>query len=166
MRRQDRVDFGPQVLEPRPTTLYLSITMRFLWKDLNLQDLMQAPRILGTLQAFSAIVIEKQHSKQYVLYFPLQGNITSDTYSKSMIHFLLLAHNYYYGYFIIIIIRYHDRAALVISSLQLQFRQTLNCNEIASHLQLKMKDGDTDTIASMLGETKSIGIHSPFKTNR
>lgn len=38
--------------------------------------------------------------------------------------------------------------------------------EIASHLDLKLKDGDTDTIASLLGENKSIGIHSPYKTSR
>ncbi|XP_035704812.1 uncharacterized protein LOC110846865 isoform X2 [Folsomia candida] len=59
--------------------------------------------------------------------------------------------------------KYHNRATLVVSALQVEKHPYVA--EIASHLDLKLKDGDTDTIASLLGENKSIGIHSPYKTS-
>jgi hypothetical protein len=61
--------------------------------------------------------------------------------------------------------RYHNRATLVVSALQVEKHPFVS--DVANQLELKLsaKDEDTDTIAS-IGETKSLGVHSPFKANR
>lgn len=59
-------------------------------------------------------------------------------------------------------LRYHNRATLVVSALQVEKHPFVS--ELAHQLDLKLSgkgDGDTDTIAS-IGEAKSI-INSPFR---
>ncbi|CAL8083093.1 unnamed protein product [Orchesella dallaii] len=63
--------------------------------------------------------------------------------------------------------KYHNRATLVVSALQVEKHPFVN--DIAQQMQLSeispKKDGDTDTITSICGDSKSIGVSSPFKVN-
>lgn len=64
--------------------------------------------------------------------------------------------------------RYHNRATLVVSALQVEKHPVVN--DIAHQLQLseisRKLDGDTDTAASIGADSKSMGVSSPFKVNR
>jgi len=67
---------------------------------------------------------------------------------------------------LLFLLRYHNRATLVVSALQVEKHPYVS--EVASQLELKMsvRDGDdADTIAS-IGDAKSLGVHSPYKALR
>lgn len=74
----------------------------------------------------------------------------------------------FYLLYISALLRYHNRATLVVSALQVEKHPIVT--DIVQQLHLSeispKKDGDTDTVTSICADSKSIGISSPFKVNR